>query len=139
MLCCATEQTSIYQSRICKDNQYNTCKLSLASAAARVILKNCYTHTMKCRTQRGVCCRVPKRRNTILCPGAQVNNFTLNLTPRILWVILTFKAPYRCKIPLLFLNDAINCNTHSNKKRISAHLTWDQMFVCSYFPSLINL
>lgn len=39
MFGCGFEQTRIYQSRVCEDNKYNTCRLSLASTAVRVIPK----------------------------------------------------------------------------------------------------
>lgn len=83
LFCCCTEQTGIHQSRACKDNEYHTCRLPLASSTESH-LKNCYTRTMKCRTQRGVCCCVPRRRNTTLCLGAEAHNFNSTLTPEVL-------------------------------------------------------
>ena len=108
VLCRGIEQTRINQSRVCKDNEYHTCGLSLASAVRRVILKIA-TYVLWNVGHKG--------ESVAVCPGGEILPCVWELkciisTPTSLleyfvWVILTFRAPNRCKIPVLWKMDLI--------------------------------
>ena len=98
----ALSGTRIYQSRVCADNEYHTCGLSLASAA-RSHLKNCYMRTMKCRTQRGYCfCGAAGEILPCVWELKYIVSTLTSLLKYFVWVFLTFQAPNRCKIPVLW-------------------------------------
>lgn len=107
-LYCGIEQTRIYQSSVCRDNEYHTCRLSLAAAAMRVILKiaTCVLWNVG-----------HKGDSVAACPGGEILHCVWGLKCMIsaptsllkyfVWVILTFRAPNRCKIPALWKMDLI--------------------------------
>lgn len=129
MLYCGTEQTRIYQSRVCKDNEYHTCGSSLASAAMRVILKiaTCVLWNVG---HKGESVAVRPGGEILHCVWGLkcIISTSTSLLKYFVWVILTFRAPNRCKIPVLWKMDQMvlgikseDCNS-PGKQRMWRHI-----------------